>query len=364
METKNEEKRIYQVGMSAIDRYVETNIVSAKEEKAFGREWIMWGDKNQYPHYLRSLKKDCTTLKSVINGFVDYVVGNDVKASRGLFPDGSFNRKGQKAIDLVRESAENLAIFEGVAWEVIGNREGGIAEVYVTPLENLRSNKENDVFFYSEDYEKGGRMKILTIPKYMSGVSQDHSILFVKKSFGSVYPESLIPTMACETERSIDEFHLNSISNGFMGSYLFNFCNGIPEDEEKREIEKNLVEKFAGSKNAGRFVINFADSKDRMATLQKLEIADYGEKYKTLSDHCRQQIFTAFRANPNLFGIATESNGFNSEEYESAFKLFNRTMVKPCQGLILDMFEKILGEKGVVTIDPFTMEGEVDQDVK
>lgn len=359
----NEEIKKYNVGMSAIDQYVQTNIVSAREDKAFGRDWIMWGDKNQYPHYLRSLKKDCTTLKSVINGFVDYIVGNDVKAVRGLMPDGTFNRKGQKAIDIVRETAENLAIFDGAAWEIIANRGGDVAEIYVLPMENIRSNKDNNVFYYSEDFEKGGRMKILTIPKFMKGEAQDHAILYVKKSFGSTYPESLVPTMACETERSIDEFHLNSISNGFMGSYLFNFCNGIPEDTEKDEIEKNLIEKFAGSKNAGRFVINFADGKDRMATLQKLEIADYGEKYKTLSDHCRQQIFTAYRTNPNLFGIPTAS-GFNSEEYESAFKLFNRTMVKPCQGIILDMFEAVMGESGLITIDPFSMEGEVEKDVK
>ena len=94
-----------------------------------------------------------------------------------------------------------------------------------------------------------------------------------------------------------------------------------------------------------------------MAVLQKMEVADYGDKYETLSKHCERRIFTAFRANPNLFGVATESNGFNSEEYEQAFKLFNRTMVQPIQRKIVAGFDKVLGQEGLVSIEPFTLEG-------
>lgn len=72
----------------------------------------------------------------------------------------------------------------------------------------------------------------------------------------------------------------------------------------------------------------------------------------------------SFRANPNLFGIATESNGFNSEEYESAFKLFNRTQVKPAQRLICDAYDKIYGIPGVMTIVPFSMDGETESNVQ
>jgi hypothetical protein len=125
----------------------------------------------------------------------------------------------------------------------------------------------------------------------------------------------------------------------------------------KKEVERNFTEKFAGKRNAGRVMFAWAPDREHAPILQKMEVADYGEKYETLSKHCQQQIFTAFRANPNLFGVATESNGFNSEEYEQAFKLFNRTMVKPVQRAILDAFTLIMGQEGVVTIRPFTLDG-------
>ena len=75
-----------------------------------------------------------------------------------------------------------------------------------------------------------------------------------------------------------------------------------------------------------------------------------------MESNSRQKIFTAFRANPNLFGIPTESLGFSQEEYESAFRLFNRTMIRPAQKLIADAYEKIYGRAGVLTIIPFSME--------
>ena len=81
---------------------------------------------------------------------------------------------------------------------------------------------------------------------------------------------------------------------------------------------------------------------------------DFGEKYNSLEKRARQQIFTAFRANPNIFGIPTESLGFSQEEYDSAFKLFNRTVVQPIQKDIAEAFQTIFGSE-VITFVPFSM---------
>jgi hypothetical protein len=160
---------------------------------------------------------------------------------------------------------------------------------------------------------------------------------------------------ACETERCVDDFHLNAINNGFTGSYIINFNNGVPEDKIKEEIEEAFNEKFSGHENAGRIGFSWNPNKESATTVEKIEVEDFGEKYKSLESNSRQKIFTAFRANPNLFGIPTESLGFSSEEYESAFRLFNRTMIRPAQKLLAGAYDKIYGRKGVLTITPFSM---------
>ena len=137
---------------------------------------------------------------------------------------------------------------------------------------------------------------------------------------------------------------------------FINFNNGVPSDEMKEEIERGVNEKFAGHTNAGRIAIAWNENKDSAVTITEPRVLDFGEKYKALASHVRQQIFTAFRANPNLFGIPTESLGFSQEEYESAFRLYNRTMVRPVQRQIVETYEYIYGKPGVLTIKPFSIE--------
>jgi hypothetical protein len=133
-------------------------------------------------------------------------------------------------------------------------------------------------------------------------------------------------------------------------------CNGIPSDEQKAEIEETMTEKFAGPSNAGRILINFANSKDNAATVQKLEIQDFGEKYDAAYKRSREQIYCAFQAIPALFGLMTESTGFNEQEFSESFKLYNRTVVRPIQRNISNTLDKIFGMDGSITITPYSID--------
>ena len=62
-------------------------------------------------------------------------------------------------------------------------------------------------------------------------------------------------------DQRVAEFHLNNISNGFSGSYMINFANGVPTQDERLAIERSLNNKFSSSSNAGKMVITFSDDK-------------------------------------------------------------------------------------------------------
>ena len=348
---------------AAVDPYVERNIVGAREQKSHA-DWYQWGDGNAYPDYLLHLYKECAPLKSVIDGLVDYICGdgaNVTKALQTVNGSAAMNKKGETIDDIVRQMALNYAVYHGLALQIIRNAMGDVAEIYVIPTRYIRTDKENEVFWYSEDWGKSSRVKTITYPKFLPGNNRNEecatSILYWNGNDYQVYPMPIYAAAvkACETAIAIDDFHINEISNGFMGSYIVNFNNGFPEtDQIKDEIERDFNEKFSGSSNAGRIMLSWNSDKDHAVTLQKMEVADYGDKYETLSTHCRRQIFTAFRANENLFGMPTAS-GFNNEEYESSFRLFNRTMVRPAQDIICGLLDKATGVAGNITINPFTM---------
>lgn len=360
------------ISFAAIDQYVESNIVSAREKVLTNKNYVEWGDGNRYPDYLLDLYNNVPTLRTIINGNVDYIAGDDVTILplRASLEEGAMNLRGDVIAEQVRDIARDYEMYGGFALQVIRGRDGKPSEVFHIDMRFLRMNKECDTFYYCEDWSRSGKKKVLVYPKYMDLSEkwaflsdeeknrQASSILFVKNVRTQVYPAPLYAASvkACEIERCIDDFHLNAINNGFVSSCIVNFNNGIPTPEIQEEIEDNFNDKFGGHQNAGRIIFSWNQSKDSATTFEQLNVEDFGEKYQSLAKHSRQQMFTAFRANPNLFGIPTESLGFSSEEYESAFRLYNRTQIRPVQRLIADAYDKIYGQKGVLTIVPFSID--------
>ena len=123
------------------------------------------------------------------------------------------------------------------------------------------------------------------------------------------------------------------------------------------------MEKFTGYQNAGRILLSFNDSAENKTTVERLNGDDFDEKYSVLAERSREQIFTAFRATPNLFGFPNQTTGFNEQEYASSFKLYNRTVVRPIQNIIVDAFDKIYSQTGSIVITPFSLE-EYESSVK
>ena len=355
--TNNIEKA--KIQLSALNPYLQDNKVENVEKEISGVDFIAWGTDNQYPGYLFSLYEDCATLQTIINGTVDFVCGNDISCNLQIF-EKTVNKNGDTILDIIQRISTDYLIFGGFALQVIRNAIGEITELYWVDFTKIRSDKKNEVFFYSEDWCKSyGRVKYIVYPKFNEVDSNPSSIFYYKgNKTRSTYPTPLYNAAitSCELEKKINEFHLNEISNNFLTSKIINFNSGVPDDDLKNEIERNLNEKFAGSENAGRILISFNANKDSETTVTDLPMDDFADRYEALHKRSREQIFTAFRATPNLFGLMTETTGFNEQEFFEAFKLYNRTAVRPIQQIITKSFDKILGFEGSITITPFNLE--------
>lgn len=374
--SQNKEKKY--VSFAAIDQFVETNIV-LPTEKVTNRDFVEWGKGNNYPGYLLDLYNNVTTLRSIINGNIDFITGDDVSILPlgERFADGIMNTRGDLITDIVRDLAKDYNLYGGFALQIIRDHNGDVAEIYYIDIRYLRSNKENDVFYYHEHWEKGGRTDVIKYPKFMNNLNwasmtdeerdrHASSILFVKNVHTQVYPAPMYAASikACEIERCIDDYHLNAIENGFTSSMIINFNNGDPGDDIKEEIEDDFNEKFSGHQNAGRIMFCWNRDRTSATTITEPKVEDFGNRYHALSTHSRQQIFSAFRAQPLLFGLTSDVNtGFSTEEFEQSFKLYNRTQIRPVQRMIADAFDRIYGTKGVLSIKPFSLESDNEQEV-
>lgn len=345
------------VAFASTDKVVDRLIPKAIEGENI-KNYITWGADNAYPQYLYGLFNDVSTLKTIICGTADYVCGDEVKCLKtGL--ENEINLKGDTIRDLIYLCARDYLIYGGYAIQVIRNLRGDVSELYYIDFRNLRSSKKNDLFYYSEEFGKrySRSNKTLVYPKFVPEAKNvPTSVVYVSNDKSKTYPTPRYSgaLIACEIEREINTFHLSTLDNGFYGSYVFNFANGIPSDEEKAEIEKNVNEKFAGASNAGRILLNFSNGKDNMLTIQKMDAIDYDAKYNSVAKRSTEQIFVSFQAQPIIFGLQKENNGFSKDEYLQAFELYNRTAVKPLQQLIIQSFKKIFGGD-FVEITPFSL---------
>lgn len=347
-----------QMAFAAIEKTIVNNIPVLKQEEYRNKEYVYYGTDNQYPEYLFGLYTDVSTLKTVIDGTSNYVAGDDARCNVQGF-DVVMNKKGDTLRNIVKWCSRDYNLYGGFALEVIRSLGGQVAEVYYIDFRYLRSDKKNESFWYSEDYGKKymRSSKAVLYPKYVPGGDAPASIVYVKNDVTYTYP---IPRysgsiVSCEIERHIDSLYLSSLENGFMPSYIINFLNGIPEDAQKAEIEKNVTEKFCGSSNAGRVLLNFANGEENAAKVEKLEVSDITDKFKAAADRSREQIFCSFQAIPQIFGLMTAATGFSEQEFQEAYKLYSSTVVRDQQRVIGDAFDHIFGVKNSISINPFVL---------
>ena len=105
--TKQNNSRRSAFSFAAIDSYLETNIVSPVEKVLAGRDMVEWGTRNSYPDYLLDLYNNVPTLRSIINGNIDYVAGDDVTIMplQEEFTNQEMNMRG----DTIREQVKDIA---------------------------------------------------------------------------------------------------------------------------------------------------------------------------------------------------------------------------------------------------------------
>ena len=355
--SSNEPRR---VTFAAIDPYLESHVVLPTETNIRGRGFVEWGDHNAYPEYLLDLYKTTPTLRTIINRTADFVCGDDVLLDpvvRGIDRDG------------IHDLALDDGILGGFALQVIRAFDGSVAETHYIDTRFLRSDKDNEVFRYSEKWAKGGR-DVVVYPRFYPFKPEDwarldeeernrhaSSIYYAKNTHTQTYPAPpyAAAVKACEIERGIADYHLNNLENGFTASFVVNFNNGTPTDAIREEIEKDFTEKFTGHQNAGRVMFSWNNGRTNETTFSSPKVEDFTQKYDALAKYARQAIFTAFGCVPALFGINPENNGFSATEYEEAFRLYNRTAVRPVQRRIADALEDIYG-RPVLTIKPFSLD--------
>ena len=94
----------------ALDPYVERNIILPTETLLRGKDMVEWGDGNAYPDYILELYNNVTTLRTIINGTVDFICGDEVTLFNWnpALKTGTVNARGDSVRKYLRTFASDV----------------------------------------------------------------------------------------------------------------------------------------------------------------------------------------------------------------------------------------------------------------
>ena len=353
-----------------------------------GRDYIEYGTedwRNLYPQFLIDLYYSSSTHAAIINQTAEIIAGEDLVAKEEDAINLETYVKLKKFLrhanskeslhQVIKKVAFDFKLQGAYALHLVWNRERTeIVELYHVPVERVRAGRPNelgqiDTYFISADWANTRMNKPYPVAAFNVNDRTSGSQLLYTGAYSpnmDVYhtPDYIAGCNWALVDQRVAEFHLNNIENGFSGSYFISFANGVPTEEERRQIEQSLTDKFVGAANSGKFILTFSDDKTRTPEITPISVSDADKQYLALQELLVSNICAAHRiTSKTLMGIDT-ANGFssNADELINAANFYQNTVVRGFQLNILNTLQTIFSVNNIdlpvefVQLKPITVQ--------
>ena len=315
--------------------------------------WVDFGEDNNYYSFLLDRFTNSTTNNAIINNIARLVYGRGlaaVDASRK--PNEYAQAMAMFSKECLRKIALDRKMLGQFAIQVHYNdKHDKILKAFHIPVNLLRAEKCNkdgeiEAYYYSDDWTDVKKYVPKRIPAF--GYSKEKIEILFSKPYAVgmkyyAYPDYQGAVPYALLEEEIADYLINEVQNGFSGTKVVNFNNGVPSEEQQNIITNKVLGKLTGSKGQ-KVIVAFNDNMDTKTTVDDLPLNDAPEHYTYLSEECMRKIMLGHNVtSPLLFGIAG-ANGFssNADELQNSFILFNNMVIKPLQDEILESLDTIL----------------------
>jgi len=353
-----------------------------------GTDFVAYGVDNNYPDFLINLYQKSAVHNALCNSISTWIYGEGVSSPQTkseswakfklLFEQGIGKNTIQKCIlDLKVHGGFYLSISYSVDRSTI-------SEVNHMPFECMRVEPEMDgnpseFFLYSKnwsDYKKVGSAKIKAFDPNEKNDYPNQIASFSMYSVGQYYypkPDYQGGINYIELDKNVSEFHLANIKNGLAPSFLLSFANGIPSEEKRQAVKKQIEAELSGSKNAGKFILSFANDRANAPEITPFPLSDADKQYEFLSKEITSKVMISHRVvSPRLFGVNVDGGGLgnNADELKTASILFEDIVIKNYRDILTEAMELIMLEAGhpinldFASTNPFQSEDNVKRDVE
>jgi len=328
-----------------------------KEDKK--RDWVEYGDDNDFYTYLINLYIQSTTNNAIINGISQMIYGkgldaldsstktDEYAALRSIFNDSC-----------LRKISFDLKILGEASFQVIYNKKQVVKAEHF-PRQTLRAEKCNEdgdieAYYYSNDWKNikpSDKPKRIAAFGFGNGTEPEIKIIKRYLSGYDYYcpPDYMGGIAYAELESEVADYLINDVQNGFSGTKVVNFNNGIPDRDKQLQIKSDVMRKLTGARGE-KVIIAFNNNAESKTTVDDIPLNDAPQHYEYLSNECVGKLMVAHRiTSPLLLGIRDGNGGLgnNADEIRTASLLFNNTTIRPYQDLIIESIDDILAVNGI-----------------
>ena len=323
------------------------------------RDWVEYGEDNDYYSYLIDLYTNSTTNNSIINGVTNMIYGKGLDAlDSDRKPDEYAAMRSIFHDSCLRKIVLDLKLLGEGSFQVL-YKNGKVVRAEHFPRQTLRAEKCNEngeieAYYYHPNWSKVKRSdKPERIAAFGFGNGKEPEIKIIKRyvsGYDYYCPVDYQGGLAyAELESEIADYLINDVQNGFSGTKVVNFNNGVPDREKQMQIKSDVMHKLTGARGE-KVIIAFNNNAESKTTVDDIPLNDAPQHYEYLSRECSNKLIVAHRVtSPLLLGIRSENNGLgsNADEIKTAALLFDNITIKPYQELICEHIDDILAVNGI-----------------
>ena len=318
-----------------------------------GNKFLTNGNDNSFFYDVEDRYVGSPTLTTVIDSYVNYIIGDGLKALEGISQDKLDKILSKKDLKLL---VHEFKLQNNSPLQVIYNKAGDmkVTKIHSIPARQVAVNRPSDMnddplaFWYSYDWKLRSRFKPQRIPSFKEGEERETEIYYLKGNSPQPFfslPDWFSCIQYAQVEEEISNYFVNHIRNNFSAGKIVNINKGEAESEEaEEEAERIINQKLAGTTNAGRVIVSFNKNKEEATTVEDIAVVDAYQQFDFLSNEAISKILVANKVtSPSLFGIQSNT-GFSSdsEEMKTALKTLYRSQINPYRRDIIDALEDIL----------------------
>lgn len=348
--------------MSEIKKTEFKNIAFAKASVPIFAEvllrspWVYYGEHNLLPQYFIELFDNCSIHKAVVISKVNQIMGDGVVSLNNPMATINLINESENVSEVMRKCALDFMLFGGFALNVIWAKDRkSIAEIYHIDFSRIRSGKLNEddkieCYYYSPDWKNVRKYPPVEIKAFSQNEKDPNQIYYYKNYIPSMsyypIPDWSAGQRSMEIDIETKNFHMNNLRKGMVPSLWINYNNGIPGEEEQRDLVRALESQYGGTDNAGQAIISFNESQEQSPVITQIPRNDNDNYYQALNDDVTRSILSSHRvSSAELFGIATSGKLGGGNEITEHSEYFRKMVIMPYQNCLLPVFDKLVSLK-------------------